>query len=276
MKVREALSYLREELVRIEEKIYAQQEAQDIIAHFLNISPLNVYLHLEKDVPFEALHQILKERLTGKPLPYILKKAFFFGRAFYIEEGVLIPRGETELIVEVFLQLGIEEGWILELGCGSGIISITLLLERPKLKVLAVDVSSKALTVAKINAQKYQVEERLFLIRGNWLSSLKEQPLFKAIISNPPYLSLEEWETLPWEVKDFEPKEALIAGPKGTEYQEIIIREGYKYLYPQGFILFEMGYNQAPKIEELIHKSSYKIFKDLLGYPRVVLIWRED
>lgn len=275
MKVKGALSYLRHRLSDIEEEDYAQKEALEILAHLLGVSPLNVYLNAEEEVSEEELERILLERLKGKPLPYILKKAYFFGRPFFIEEGVLIPRPETELMVEVFLSLGIDEGLLLELGCGSGAVAVTLLLEKPKIKVLAVDISPKALKITQINAKHFQVENRLLLVRANWLTSLKEGPFFRAIISNPPYLSTKEWTELAPEVKDFEPMIALVAGPKGTEYQEILLQEGSKYLTSNGLIIFEMGYNQASKIRDMARGWSYRFYRDLLGFERVILLWRE-
>ncbi|MCS7149341.1 MAG: peptide chain release factor N(5)-glutamine methyltransferase [Caldimicrobium sp.] len=275
MKVKRALSYLRHRLSDIEEEDYAQKEALEILAHLLGVSPLNVYLHAEEEISEEELQRILLERLKGKPLPYILKKAYFYGRPFFIEEGVLIPRPETELLVEVFLSLGIDEGLLLELGCGSGAVAVTLLLERPKINVLALDISPKALKITQINARHFQVENRLFLVRANWLTSLKEGPFFRAIISNPPYLSTNEWTELTPEVKNFEPMTALVAGPKGTEYQEILIQEGLKYLASHGIIIFEMGYNQASRIKDIVRGWSYRFYRDLLGFERVILLWIE-
>ncbi|MCX7612640.1 MAG: peptide chain release factor N(5)-glutamine methyltransferase [Caldimicrobium sp.] len=275
MKVKRALSYLRHRLSDIEEEDYAQKEALEILAHLLGVSPLNVYLHAEEEISEEELQRILLERLKGKPLPYILKKAYFYGRPFFIEEGVLIPRPETELLVEVFLSLGIDEGLLLELGCGSGAVAVTLLLERPKINVLALDISPKALKITQINARHFQVENRLFLVRANWLTSLKEGPFFRAIISNPPYLSTNEWTELTPEVKNFEPMTALVAGPKGTEYQEILIQEGSKYLASHGIIIFEMGYNQASRIKDIVRGWSYRFYRDLLGFERVILLWIE-
>lgn len=106
MKVKSALSLLKEKLLKIEEEEYAEKEALEILAYLLDIKPLEVYLHLEKEIPFEKLEKILEERLNRKPLPYIFKRAYFWGRPFFVEEGVLIPRQDTELLIEVFLKKG--------------------------------------------------------------------------------------------------------------------------------------------------------------------------
>ncbi|MFN3568368.1 MAG: peptide chain release factor N(5)-glutamine methyltransferase [Caldimicrobium sp.] len=277
MKVKEALELIIKELSSIEDLYYAKKEALEVLSHLLKVSPLNVYLHLEKEVSFDAIKEILKERLKRKPLPYILRKAYFWNRPFYLEEGVLIPRQETELLIEVFLKKGPKEGFILELGCGSGIISITLLLERPQLKAVALDISEKALKITQINAKLYNVESRLYLIKGNCLSPLKKFPFFKAILSNPPYISEKEWEELDPEVKLYEPKTALVAGKEGTEFHELLLKEGASFLSDEAFILFEMGYNQSTKIKKLanIYGWEYVFYRDLQNFERVALLWKK-
>ncbi len=190
MKVKEAFSYLFESLSKIEEPYLAKKEAREILAHLLNLSPLDVYLYPEREVSEKEIERILRERLTLKPLPYILKRAYFFGRPFYLEEGVLIPRQETEILVEIILkklkEKNLKEVIFLELGCGSGILSITLLLEDKTLRGFANDISDKALKVTKKNASIYGVKERLNLLKGNWFSPFKKKPQFHIILSNPP------------------------------------------------------------------------------------------
>lgn len=276
MKVAEALLYLRKKLSLIESEEEARSEALQILAHLLDTSPLNVTLHLEKEVPEELLNRIVEERLRYKPLPYILGKVYFFKSAFYVEEGVFIPRGDTELLVEVFLNLPIREGFFLELGCGTGAISISILLERPLLKAVAVDISLRAIEIARKNAQLHGVEERLFLLRGDWYTPLSEKRLYQVIISNPPYISYKESLILPRDVLEYEPSEALFAGPKGTEFHERILAEAEKYLAPGGFIIFELGYNQAQAIKELASNWKIKFFRDLQNYERVSLLWKEE
>ncbi|RLG11563.1 peptide chain release factor N(5)-glutamine methyltransferase [Candidatus Pacearchaeota archaeon] len=278
MKVHYAIKYATNFLSEIEDKDYAKWETLIILSYLLNTSPLQVYLYLDKEIPDNQFFKILSERKTGKPLPYILKEAYFWGRKFYIEEGVLIPRQDTETLISVFFDLKIEKGKILELGTGSGAISITLLLEKPGLKVFGVEKSVKAIEVSLINARKYNVIERFFLIKGDWLDPIYPEPVFKAIVSNPPYISAKEWEKLERDVRNFEPPDALIAGEKGIEYQEIMIKEADKFLCKKGFLIFEIGYNQSQKIRELleVYKWRYKFYKDLRNYERVVVAWKEN
>lgn len=279
MKVRVLLNLLRIELSKIEPPEYANWEALLIISHFLNLPPLKVYLYkeefLERDL-VEKIWSVLEERKTGKPLPYILGIVYFFGRPFYIEEGVLIPRAETEILISSFLEFNIQEGPILELGIGSGIIAITLLLENPRLKVFGVEINSKAIKLTRKNAQFHRVEKQLFLIKGDWFSPLREDRLFSAIVSNPPYLSEKEWEVLDLSVKNFEPKEALVAGKEGTEYQEELLKKAPFFLKKGGFLFFEIGYNQDQRIEILLKRYgwNFKFYQDLRGYRRVVVAWK--
>lgn len=277
MKVKSALKLLIEKLSAIEDLYYAKKEALEILAHLLKLSPLEVYLHLDDEISTNQLDKYLERRLKKVPLPYIFKKAYFWGRPFYIEEGVLIPRQDTELLIEVFLEKGPKDGLVLELGCGSGVIAITLLLECPNLKIIAVEVSQKALEITKLNAIHYNVLERLYLVKGNWLSPLKRGPFFQAIISNPPYISEKEWEELDIEVKLYEPKIALVAGIEGTEFQESLLKEGENYLAKDGFILFEMGYNQSSKIRELakFYEWDFTFYRDLQNFERVALLWKK-
>jgi len=277
LKVKSALKFLTERLSQIEEKDYARFEALCILAHFLKTSPLNVFLFLEKEVSEEEIRQILELRLSRFPLAYILKEAWFWGRKFFVEEGVLIPRQDTELLVEVFLESGIREGWILELGLGSGAVTITLLLERPDLKAAGIELSCKALEVCCKNAELHGVKKRFFPVKGDWLSPLSPAQLFSAIISNPPYISEKEWSSLPEEVKR-EPYEALIAGKTGLEFHERLIAEARDFLIKGGFLFFEIGYNQKQKVEELLKKYcwKYQFYRDLSGHYRVVKAWRDE
>jgi release factor glutamine methyltransferase len=278
MKVLSALKYAKEVLSEIENEEYAKWEALLILSHLLNVPPLNVYLYLDKEIPQKSFLKILEERKKKKPLPCILKTTYFWGRKFYIEEGVLIPRQDTEILISAFLELPLEKGKVLELGVGAGTISITLLLERKELKVFAVDIEPKALKITKKNAKTYKVEKRLFLIKGDWFSPFLEKPLFNAIVSNPPYISFEEWETLDEEVKLYEPKSALVSGKEGTEFQEKLLKFADKYLLKGGFLIFEIGYNQGKRIRELLdlYKWNYKIYRDLKNYERVVVAWKEN
>ncbi len=278
MKVSSAVKFLTEALTQKLPEDRAKREALEILAHLLCVSPLNVWLKLEEEVQDETLNHILSRRLTGEPLPYILGIAYFFGRPFYVEKGVLIPRPETEVLVEQFLEVAPPQGVILDLGIGSGILAITILLERPNYIAFGVDISKEALKVAQRNANLHGVSSRLYLILGDALKPFKEKPLFTAIVSNPPYISEEEFETLDEEVRLFEPRVALVSGETGLEFYELILKHAPKLLKEGGFILVELGYNQGKLVYELAKALGYKVDfkKDLLGYQRSALIWKEE
>ena len=185
MKVSSAVKFLTEALTQKLPEDRAKREALEILAHLLRVSPLNVWLKLEEEVPDEALNHILSRRLTGEPLPYILGIAYFFGRPFYVEKGILIPRPETEVLVEHFLEVAPPQGVILDLGIGSGILAITILLERPNYIAFGVDISKEALKVAQRNANLHGVSSRLYLILGNALKPFKENLFLQPSLATP-------------------------------------------------------------------------------------------
>jgi len=283
LKIFDALSYTKNLLKNIEDEKYAEWEALLILSHILKIKPLEVYFYLNDPLPKEKekkLKNILQERLKRRPLAYILKEIYFWGRKFYVEKGVLIPRQETEVLIEAFLELDIKGGQILELGVGSGNIVITLLLENPELKAIGVDISERALKVCKKNAEFYKVLSRLFLIKGDWFSPLKEnfEEGFEAVLSNPPYISEKEWKSLEPEVREFEPEEALIAREKGLYYHRLLLENAHIFLKKEGFLIFEIGYNQKEAVENFLKKYhwNYRFKKDLRNFYRVVIAWKED
>ncbi|QER41206.1 peptide chain release factor N(5)-glutamine methyltransferase [Thermodesulfobacterium sp. TA1] len=277
MKVSQAFNQGKKLLSQIEDPEYANWEVLLILSYLLKVKPLEVYLFFDKDIPEEEFFKIIQARLTKKPLAYILKEAYFWGRKFEIEEGVLIPRQDTEILIEAFLDLGIEKGKVLEVGVGSGINLITLLLEKSGLEGFGVDINPKTLRLTFKNARLHQVEKRIFLFKGDGLTLFKNRPIFEVILSNPPYLSLKEWEDLEEEVRIFEPKEALVAGTVGTEFHERLMKEAPFYLKKGGFLILEMGYNQGKKIRELARRYEWKsrFYQDLRGYERVVVLWKD-
>ena len=276
MKVRSALKFLTEALAQRLPEERAKREALEMLAHILGVSPLNVWLKLEDEVSEDRVRIILNRRLSGEPLPYILGVAYFYGRPFYVDKGVLIPRQETEAVVEHFLKVAPERGILLDLGVGSGILAITILLERPNYIAFAVDISKPALEVAKKNAKLHRVSSRLYLILGDAFQPFKKKPLFTAVISNPPYISEEEYKSIDEEVRLFEPKIALVSGKTGLEFYELILKYATKLLKDDGFIVVELGYNQEKLVSDLARAFGFKVEfkKDLLGYKRSALIWK--
>jgi len=228
--------------------------------------------YVDEDIEKNFIKRI-KERATGIPVAYITGKKEFFGLEFLVEKGVLIPRPETEILIEKVLErLDPRTAYLgLDIGVGSGAIIISLLKHRPLLNMVGVDISDKALETTQKNAKIHGVERRLKLMKSDLFENI-EGYRFDFIVSNPPYVSKEEYETLQIEVKH-EPKEALVAGKGGLEFYERIVKEGRKFLKDNSFIAFEVGYNQAEKVKDILEEYGFKTqtYKDLQGIKRVVL-----
>ncbi len=275
MKIKEALQKGAETLKEagVETPI---TDSQLLLSHILKIPRWKLITEREEELKKEEekkYFELLKKRAEGFPVAYLTKKKEFFGLEFYVEEGVLIPRPETEILVEEVLKRIPEdkEKIGLEIGVGSGAIIVSLLKNRKKLKMYGVDISEKALEITKKNAKIHNVEDRLFLIKSNLFENLPEIK-FDFIVSNPPYISEEEYMELQKEVKK-EPKNALVAGKKGIEIYDKIVQQGVKFLKEDGFFAFEIGYNQGQYVSELLRKYGFKtkIIKDLQNLDRVVI-----
>ena len=218
--------------------------------------------------PLEAL---LARRYDGEPLQYIRGKTEFYSREFYVDERVLIPRPETELLVEAALERAPRGGRVIDVGTGSGCIAITIERERPDLHVFAVDRSIGALAVAAKN--RARLESRAAFAGSDLLSAVDEQ--FDVIASNPPYVPLREYEVLAVEVRIHEPLMALTPGPRGTEIIERLLDEARSRLRPHGCVILEVGYGQEAAIRALASEKRFTVdafLPDLAGIPRIVVL----
>ncbi len=254
----------------------ARRETRLILAHLSGLRPLEVYLYPEKEIPEERFESLLRERISGRPLAYLLGEVEFFGRSFRVPPGVFIPRPETEILVETFLKQEIPPGRILDLGTGSGVILVSILAERPDLTGVGIDLNPLALETARENALRHGVADRCRWIRGFWLDPLAPRPGFVALVSNPPYVAEEEWEELPPEVREHEPPEALRGGKNGLFYIRETLTRGWTYLLPGGQIFLELGYNQAVRVKALGERLGLKIrfVRDLQGIERIAVVNR--
>jgi release factor glutamine methyltransferase len=218
-------------------------------------------------VPLEAL---LARRYSGEPLQYIRKRTEFYSREFYVDDRVLIPRPETELLVEAALGVAPEGGRVIDIGSGSGCIAITIERERPDLDVLSVDCSVDALAVAAIN--RARLESRVELAASDLMSAVRG--LFDVIVSNPPYVPLGEYEELAVEVRIHEPRIALTPGPSGMEIIDRIFDDARRHLTPNGRLVLEIGYGQEQGLRALAQTKGFTVdaaLPDLAGIPRVVV-----
>lgn len=258
-------------------------DAEYIFSHILNVSRTMLTLNFNKEIPQNDKEKI-KEMLIArgkerKPLQYILGEWEFYGYPFKVDERVLIPRADTEILVEQckFIASDIITPKILDIGTGSGAIAITLGKELPNSHILGIDVSPDALEVAKENILLNGVEN-VKLLKSDIFSTLKEEKYknvkFDIIVSNPPYIPLNEYSTLMPEVLKYEPKNALTDNNNGFYFYETISKEASEHLKKGGYILFEVGYNQAQEVAEILKNNNFEllsIVKDYGGIDRVVI-----
>lgn len=249
-------------------------EAEWLIALALGKNKLSeIYnLSIMKDDE-EKIDSIVKDRINGKPLAYAIGNAEFYGRKFDVNQNVLIPRPETELLVERIIK-DIKENpkklKVLDIGTGSGAIAITISLETDAI-VKALDISHKALKVAINNG--INLKSNVEFCKSDIFSEIKDLEKFDIIVSNPPYIKSEDINGLDKEVRDFEPHLALDGGESGLEIYERIIKEAPKFLNPNGKIYFEIGIGQADDIKKMLERDfeCIEIIKDYNNIDRIVV-----
>ena len=221
-----------------------------------------------------------------RPLPYITGEQWFYGRPFKINRAVLIPRPETELLVAAALEKcrGVPVPRLADIGTGSGCLAITLAVERPAAQVWATDISPDALNVARKNAVRHAVTDRLTLLPGDLLTPLPPEIQLDIIVSNPPYITEAEFPALQPEVRGYEPTLALTGQPgatgaHGTRLHRRLIDDAAHYLTPGGWLLLEVGQGQAEVVAEYAQRAGYEkaaVQDDLGGIGRVVLARRPE
>ncbi len=258
-------------------------EATMVLEDLLNVDRIYIYTHGKEQVPENTVDKFLEameKRAKGYPIQYIIGNKEFMGLDFHVEEGVLIPRGDTEILVEYVLKY-IDENYsnkpvnVLDLGVGSGAISLAIAYYNKRATVYGVDLHEIPLKVANINKKKFRLENVQFY-QGNLFEGIKELGLegeFNIIASNPPYISKEEIETLQVEVKNYEPIKALDGGEDGLDFYRKIIPESKGYLKNNGLLIFEIGYDQGEDVKCMMSNEGFKniqILKDLQGLDRVV------
>jgi release factor glutamine methyltransferase len=258
----------------------AKFDSETIIAHALQIDRLKVYLQFDRPLDAQELlliRNMFKRRAQHEPIQYITGKREFFGISLKVGPGVLIPRPETELIVEqasLFVEkIPEEERKILDLGTGSGCIALALAKSIP-CNIWAVDSSLEALEIAQENARNLGINQAIHWRHGDWFKGLlpEDPECFQVIVSNPPYIALSEKEELDPEVKNYEPMEALFAGESGLEAYEAIGKDLMKKLALGGAFFVEIHANQYDKVSKYFRNFGFRetLFRDLQGLPRVL------
>ena len=225
--------------------------------------------------------RVKKKRKEKMPMAYILKDVEFMGLDFYVEEGVLIPRGDTEVLVEEVLKhIGENDDTsICDLCCGSGAIGISLAALRNNIKVDLVDLYPIPEKVTKKNIAKHNLEERTEFIKSDLLNKIIEDgKKYDILVSNPPYIADEVINDLMEDVRDYEPHTALAGGEEGMDFYNIIVSESHNVLKKNGILAFEIGYDQGQTVPAILEENGYKdikVYKDLSGNDRVVTAGKE-
>jgi release factor glutamine methyltransferase len=235
-------------------------DAEVLLSALLRVERLEFYRVPEKTLTEEEISGFagwIKRRTLGEPVAYITGVKEFWSLLFEVNRDVLVPRPETEILVEEIIALGTDlerRGLrVLEIGTGSGAISVSLAMELPEARFTATDISPGALFLARKNARTHGVEGRIDFLPGNLFEPVSG--LFDIVVSNPPYISNEEFERLPREVNEYEPKHALLAGTAGTFYHGEIIEGSRHCLKKGGWLLMEMGAGQRECIEKMLRDS---------------------
>lgn len=238
----------------------------------LSASTLAAYPERLLDTPTRAAYQTLvSRREQGEPIAYLVGQREFYGRDFHVAPGVLIPRPETELLVEQGLVklADIPRPRVLDLGCGSGCIALTLSLERSDATVFALDASPAALAIARQNAERLSAPVQF--IESDWFAALAPQDKFGLIVSNPPYIASADPHLAQGDLR-FEPACALASGEDGLDALRHLIATAPRHLHPDAWLLLEHGYDQAEAVRRLLEETGYRNIeqhRDLAGILRV-------
>lgn len=255
-------------------------EARLLLARALGVRPDALLLDPDRPVPDAAaasFEQFLVRRLGREPLFYILGEREFFGLPFNVDRRALIPRPETELLVECALEIAKGRDpslMIADIGTGSGCIAVSLAVHLRSARVYATDISGEALELGRSNAARHGVEDRMIFLQGDLLVPLPEA--MDIIVANPPYVAAESVPTLPPEIARYEPRVAVDGGPEGTVLAYRLLAQAPRYLKPGGALLLEMGYGQSWGVvavaQAAFPRARIDLVPDLAGIPRVLRV----
>ena len=244
-----------------------------------DVDSMYIRMYLDKELTDEQekyFLEMIKERLNERPIAYIIGNREFMGLDFFVKEGVLIPRPDTETLVEEIINIcnnrtGLN---ILDIGTGSGAITISLAKYLDKSHVISADISDIALEIASKNAISNNVDERIDFIKSDVFSNVPKEEKFDLIVSNPPYIRKADIDGLDRQVKDFEPYNALEGGEDGLDFYRKITKESKAFLKNKGILAYEVGHDQAQDVSQIMQENGFEgIYTkcDLQGFERVVI-----
>jgi release factor glutamine methyltransferase len=260
----------------------ARREAGALLSHVIAKDRTFLISHAE-DVIGESEQErfaaAIERRAGGEPAQYITGTQDFYGRAFRVTPAVLIPRPETELLVEAALEVMSAEARICDVGTGSGCIAITVVCERDDARAVAVDLSEAALEVARENASRHSVGPRIKFVASDCFTALDSKTdLFDLIVSNPPYVAANMLPGLQREVRDHEPQVALSPGEDGLSVIRRLLEESPNYLRSGGHLIMEIGFDQGEAVRQLVDETVWnfkEILPDLQCIPRIVVVQKK-
>ena len=250
----------------------AARDARILTAKALGTPISELSLKINEQVPEKIIADLEKltlRRIDKEPISKILGKREFWGRSFSINKKVLDPRADTETLIEFVIEKPVKT--VLELGTGSGAIAVTLACEWKHVHLTAVDISEDAISMAKINAEKFNVQNKIHFLKSDWFETVRGS--FDLIISNPPYIGLIEKDEIAAEVVKYDPEIALFAGRDGLEAYKRIIPNLTKFLNPDGLVILETSASQSYQVKNMMNAVGFidaKIVKDLSGKDRLV------
>ena len=282
MTIRQAVSAARDRLSRVQDlELTASLDAELLLLHTLSVPRTTLYAYpsrLLSESEQAAFVAAVERRLRLEPIQYITGSQEFYGLPFEVTPDVLIPRPETELLVEAALErLPCDRPLrIADVGTGSGAIAVALASRLPLAHLVATDLSAEALSIARRNAKAHGVEDRVSFFRGDLLTDLPlNGPVFDAILSNPPYVPLKDKYSLHPQVRDFEPQQALFAGPEGLDVYRQLLPQAWQHLCPAGLLGLEIGFGQQTSLQELLSGwNAVQFLDDLRSIPRAVIARR--
>ena len=260
----------------------ARRTASLLLGHALAVDRTYLLTRPDQQVEgdrFQAFIEMVTRRRAGEPLQYITGHQEFYGVDFLVTPDVLIPRPETELLVECVIDLArsMRSPLVVDLGTGSGCIAVTLASLLRDARLIATDVSREALAVASQNAARHNLQSRIEFLEGDMLAPLAGSGLEGAIdflASNPPYVPTRDSHLLQREL-DWEPREALFGGPEGLDFYRTLLDDGHRYVKPGGYLVCEIGYTQLDRVREMIDSARWGdviVKDDLQGIPRTLAI----
>ena len=253
--------------------------AEVLLMFVLGVHRAYLYAHPERELTPEEesrYDEALAQRITGMPSQYITGHQEFWGLDFVVSPAVLIPRPETEHLVETVLELAreVRRPKLVDVGTGSGCIALALAHELRDAEIYALDVSGAALEIARANAARLQLETRVRFMESDVLAALANLHDFDFVVSNPPYVGFDEADKVQKSVRDFEPREAVFAGERGLDVIAPLVQQAHKAIKPGGRLALEIGYSMREAVLNLLDPTSWRelaVIPDLQGIPRVVV-----